>query len=78
MGLSVCLDGSVFQADCQLAISRQHGRNPCQGTIGKGTSQAKGQTGNDRALRPWRTIFVTKNEERDQNVQAQTEHAPRR
>ena len=47
-------------------------------TVGKGTSQAKGQTGNDRALGSWRTIFITKNEERDQNVQTQTEHVPRR
>lgn len=49
---------AIFQADCWLAISRQYGRKPCQGTSGKSTFKAKGQKGNDRALGSWRAIFV--------------------
>lgn len=57
----------VFQASRRLAISRQSGRKSCQGTFGKGTFKAESQRGHDRALGPWWSIFVAKNEESDQN-----------
>ncbi|WP_143072049.1 hypothetical protein [Dyadobacter koreensis] len=67
MGLYVYLDGLIFQANRRLAISRQYGRKSCQGTLDKGTFKAESKIGHDRALGPWRSIFIAKNEESDQN-----------